>query len=241
MIVFLVGCAAVKPSAPVEIADPGSLLNKSTLAWTPDEVFRSRAAVRVDSPEGTYTTRVVIIMSAPCFLRLETIPLIGTPDFITVLNRKDMRAFFIRKGKFFIGPAAAGLSLFLPVYLTPTEVIFVLAGKAPPVPQGANISLKGFFKDGSYRIDTYIGGQKARSMWINTAGEILKLELTDPGGTVYEISYSDYKRVGRDSVPGFIEIKVGSDKTIQIGYGDMGLFPRRGNREPVSISMSLPE
>ncbi len=225
IIVFLIGCATVEPHAPVEITDPGSLLEKSKLAWMSGEVFRSRATVRVDSPEGTYTTRVAVIMSAPCFLRLETVPLIGTPDFIMVLNRKDMHAFFIRKGKFYIGPANVGLSLFLPVYLTPTEVVCVLAGKVPPLPAMMDISLKGFFEDGSYRIDIYIGGKKTRSIWINTSGKLLKLELTDSGGSVYEIYYSDYKRVGRDSVPGSIEIKAGSDKTIKIDHGDMELSP----------------
>lgn len=218
---FIACAAGCAPRAlpPAPIADPKSMLEQIWRGTQPDKTFRAVASIRIESPSGTYATRAALITRDPFYLRLETIPVFGTPDLLLTLNRIHLKAYFARQAKFYIAPAERGVSLFMPVTLPPSEIIPLLRGSIPLSALSPETSVRAFLDGGLYRFDFFSGRDRVRTLWIDrSSGLPEKIEL--PGRVPYNIYFSGFRKVEGTSVPGVVEIISGDDKRIQIRYSD---------------------
>ncbi len=94
----LSGCAA-RALPPAQISDPKSMLEKIWRQSQPDKTFGAIASVRIESPEGTYSTKAALIAREPGLLRLETIPVFGTPDFLLTINEQEHESLLHQAGE----------------------------------------------------------------------------------------------------------------------------------------------
>ncbi len=235
-IAFVAGCAP-KALPPAQISDPKELLEQIRRGTKPDKTFRAVASIRIESPEGTYATRAALLTHDPFYLRLETIPVFGTPDVLLTLNRAHMKVFFARQAKFYISSPERGLSLIIPVTLAPSEIIPLLRGGIPPPAFSSGITIKAFLDDGTYKFDFYSQDKKVRSLWIDrSSGHPVKMEI--PGPNTYSIFYGSFRKVEGASVPGSIEINTGDEKRIQIRYSDMDFLS--GPEEAGTFDLEVP-
>jgi hypothetical protein len=217
-IAITAGCAA-RALPPAPISDPKSMLEQIWRGTQPDKTFRAVASIRIESPSGTYATRAALITHDPFYLRLETIPVFGTPDLLLTLNRVNLKAYFARQAKFYIAPAERGVSLVMPVTLPPSEIIPLLRGSIPLAAFSAGITVKAFLDGGLYRFDFLSGSTRVRTLWIDRAtGLPEKMEI--PGAAPYNIFFSGFRKIEGTSVPGVVEITSGDDTRIQIRYSE---------------------
>lgn len=219
----LSGCAA-RALPPVQISDPKSILEKIWRQSQPDKAFEAIASIRIESPEGTYSTKAALIAREPGLLRLETIPLFGTPDFLLTINEKNMKAFVIRQGKFYIGPAEKSISLFAPIGLNPAEVVSLLKGSIPKYALAPEISVKGFREDGKCRFDLYSSQGVTRSLWVDSPSwRLTRMEIPGTHNDRYTVDFDNFKEVEGSQFPGFIEIKSPDGRTVQIRFTTISL------------------
>ena len=214
----LSGCAA-KSLPPVQVSDPKGILLKIWRQSQPDKAFEAIASVRIESPEGTYSTKAALIAQEPGLLRLETIPLFGTPDFLLTINDKNMKAFYIRQGKFYIGPAEKGISLFAPIGLNPDEVVSLLKGSIPKYALATEISVKGSLENGKYRFDLFSSQGVTRSLWVDSqSGRLIRMEIPGTHNDRYTVDFDNFREVEGSQFPGLIEIKSPDGRTVQIRF-----------------------
>ncbi len=214
----LSGCAA-KSLPPLQAADPKGILHEIWRQSQPDKAFEAIASVRIESPEGTYSTRAAIIAQEPGLLRVETIPLFGTPDFLLTINERNMKAFYARQGKFYIGPAEKGISLFAPVGLDPAEVVSLLKGSIPKYTLAPEMSVKDSRENGRYRFDLISGRGANRSLWVDPlSGRLTRVEIAGTHNDRYTIDFDNFKDIAGSQFPGFIEIKAPEGRTVQIRF-----------------------
>lgn len=233
---IIYGCAP-KVLPPARISDPKALLEQIWRSSQPDKTFRAVASIRIESPEGTYATRAALLTRDPFYLRLETIPVFGTPDFLLTLNRAKMKVFFARQSKFYIAPADRGVSLIIPVKLVPSEMVPLLRGSIPVAALSSGISIKAFLDGGSYKFDFFLGDNRVRSLWVERAtGHLEKMEI--PGTITYTISFGSYRNIEGASVPGSIEIQSEDEKRVQIRYSEMDFSS--GPADPNTFDLEIP-
>jgi len=219
VIALACGCAP-KKLPPAQISDPKAMLEQIWRGSQPDKTFRAIASIRIESPDGTYAKKAALLTHDPFYLRLETIPLFGTPDLLLTLNRVNMKFFLASQAKFYIAPANRGISLIIPINLAPAEIIPLLRGSIPLSAFSSGISIKAFLDDSSYKLDFFSGDKLLRSLWIDRSSlQPIKMEI--PGANTYSISFGNFLKVDGASVPGYIEILSGDEKRIQIRYSEM--------------------
>lgn len=216
----LVGGCAPRRLPPAQISDPKAILKEIWRASQPDKTFRALASIRIESPEGTYATKAAILTREPFYLRLETIPVFGTPDLLLTVDSVNMKAFFARQAKFYIAPPERGISLIVPVKLAPSEIVPLLRGSIPLSALSPDISVKAFLDDGLYKFDLYYANKIIRSLWVDrSSGQLVRMEI--PGTNTYSIDFSSFRKVEGVSVPGVIEIVSTDEKRILIRYSEL--------------------
>lgn len=235
-IAMVIGCAP-KKLVPARISDPKALLKEIRRASQPDKTFRALASIRIESPEGTFATKAAILTHDPFYLRLETIPIFGTPDLLLTLNGINMKAFFARQAKFYVAPPERGISLLVPVRLAPSELVPLLRGSIPLSALSPEISIKAFADDGLYKFDLYYRNKNIRSLWIDrSSGQMVRMEI--PGTITYDIYFSSFRKVAGVSVPGIIEILSGDEKRILIRYSELDFVS--GPEEADTFDLPIP-
>jgi len=235
-IALINGCAP-KKLPPAQISDPKAMLQEIWRASRPDKTFRALASIRIESPEGTYATKAALLTRDPFYLRLETIPVFGTPDLLLTLNSVNMKAFFARQAKFYISPPERGVSLIIPVKLAPSEIIPLLRGSMPLSALSSEISIKAFLDDGLYKFDLFYGNKSIRSLWIDrSSGQLVKMEI--PGINTYSIYFSSFQKIEGVSVPGVIEILSGDEKRILVRYSEMDFLS--GPEDADTFDLAIP-
>ncbi len=216
MIALVPGCAAKKAvPAGAPLPSTGHILEKISRTDLRTKILRSTAHITVESPDGVFSTDCALIAKFPSSLRVETIPLLGPPDFFLALRDDSLKVFLPRKGEFYIsrGPKQ-NLSRFIPLTLDAREVIPLFMGMLPPGMLESRDLLRGEEEEGLYRIDAFSAAKKRRcSLWFDPSENVLsRFEFFGAGGKVlYSVRFKDYRMVNGVSLPGRVEIRVGGE------------------------------
>lgn len=211
-ILLLGGCTAGRVTTVPDAAydSPQAALQAIT-ARSPVPALTATARIEVVSASERYPFKAALMMKQPAFLRLESIPLLGPPDFFLTLNGSELRAFLPGKGLFYTGRASAWtLSRFIHLALPPAEIVSLLMGQLPADSGGANaLSVwKGEREEGFYRIDRYRAGRIVRSLWIDPDGDhLIRIRVFAEDDTPpYVAEFSEHARVGEASIPRRLKI-----------------------------------
>ncbi|MBW2560533.1 MAG: hypothetical protein JRE40_06715, partial [Deltaproteobacteria bacterium] len=147
------GCVSGKIPEVTKIpaARPQDILEKIAMPNSGDTI-RATARISLSFPEGDYSRKMALLLQMPSSLRVEAIPLFGPADFFLSANKEVLKVFFPGEGKFYVGAATRkNLSLFFKVFLSPADMVPLLAG-LPPHITGGSLS-GGHLEKGLYRID----------------------------------------------------------------------------------------
>lgn len=185
------GCAGKKA------AGLGALPEKSTeiISRTVDETDRIIATTQIEltTAQGYYPIRAALILQRPSWLRLEMLPLIGTPDFFLTATPGEMRIFIPSRGEFYSGkPSAENLARFLPWAINMEDLVMILSGTCPRLP-GKHVSSDRHAEDGLTRVEMNAPASESQTVWVEKNGRLVKLVRKGADGKeIYRVHYDDY-------------------------------------------------
>jgi hypothetical protein len=217
---------------------------RTLAAPTPAATITATARIQISHNEGRHSLKVALMMRRPAFLRVESIPLMGPPDFFLSVANDQLRVFLPGQGKgaFYVGRATPqNLSRFFPLALPAAEMVSVLLGEAgPPGNDGKTLSsLRGEQEDELYRVDQYLDGRKLRSLWIDPVGHLLvRLRMfAEDGDIAYTADFSEHVRVGEGRLPQRVAFSITSLPGMTVRYAD----PQQIADDTDAFPLAVPE
>ena len=151
------------------------------------------AQIELTTAEGRYPLRAALILQRPSYLRLEMLPVIGTPDLFLTATPDEMRIFIPSLGEFYTGkPSAENVARFLPWALKVEDIVMILSG-AYPVPAGENISYERFAEGRLLLTDMKTPSGFLQKVWTMQNGNVAKfIRYGLDGKEAYRVQYEDY-------------------------------------------------
>lgn len=190
--------------------------------------LRAMADIDLTAEGGRRHLRAAMLLQLPSLMRIESIPLFGPPDFFLSLNREKMKIFLPGKKKYYQGrPSRENLSRFLPLSLSPTDMVYVLMGLPPPPPVAEKkIGYRESREGDRKRLDLFLNNRIIRILWSDSNVERLTdMEILDADTKLtHRVSYGNYLRLGESDWPQQVTIVSQDGKArIIVNYDDMEL------------------
>jgi len=159
-----------------------------------NERITATARIDIETAQGRYPMRFALIIQKPSSLRLEMLPVIGTPDLFLVATPEDLKIWIPSKGEFYVGkPTAANVARFLSWGMNIEDLVSILTGSCPSL-AGDQPAGRVSEEDGLLRVDTKQPQGVSRSVWMKRNGTITKLVRYDSSGReihIVEYEYDD--------------------------------------------------
>jgi outer membrane lipoprotein-sorting protein len=228
---LLGGCvSATLPSSQAIVRDLSSsaVLKKFMKEDRTGEAFKAIARMEIGVGKRRYPLKAALMLKFPSFMRIETIPIIGPPDFLLSLNQDQLKVLLPGKNEFYQGrPSRDIFALFLPLSLPPEDIVPVLMGLPPPRLTDQNLRFQEITDDDEYHIDVLSpqGGKIMTLRMDRGNGHLTGMEAFAAYGVIiYQASYSEYYQDGKTELPGKITIiSPDTDSMISVRYSDTEL------------------
>ncbi len=236
----LAGCAGRTPTVPPAFFDSPESALRALAETTPEaQAITATARIEIRHNVSRYPPlKVALMMKRPALLRVESIPLMGPPDFYLSVAEGELRVFLPGTGAFYAGRATPGnISRFFPIAMPAADIVSLLMG-VPPNSSEEMQSLRGDREEGLYRVDHYQSGRRMRSLWIEpTDGRLVRFKrFTEEGTVVYTADFADHVRFGEGYLPQQVTIREGETSVLTIRQTDL----QQTTAEPESFPLSVP-
>lgn len=200
---------------------PGKSLE--IVSRTIDETDRivATAQMELTTAQGYYPVRVALILQKPSWLRLEMLPVIGTPDFFLTATPDVMRIFIPSRNEFYSGkPSAENLARFLPWAFNIEDIVMIFSGTYPRLPGG---NFKQHMEDTLLCLEMTAPGGDSQTIWLAQNGQPSKLVRKGADGKeIYHVKYEDY--TSGNPVARIITVKMADQVTsISVKYSDINI------------------
>lgn len=218
MVFIFANCAPQKPVEPIGryIPPPEDVLKKISTTSNREETVTATARLTIKTAKGTYAQNVAMAVKKPSSLRIETIPLFGTPDLLLSVDVNRLKVFLPKEGHFYVGPATRkNIFLFSRLFLNLDEAVAILMGN-PPLLQQNGMKLKGSMEKGLYRIDIFSGKRLTQSLWVDlNQDKVLQTDVFNETGEVYyRVEFDNYNLFGRITRPQSVKIIIAAPQKI---------------------------
>ena len=174
-------------------------------------------------PQGHYPFRAALILQKPAYLRLEVLPLIGTPDFILSATPDEMRVYIPAQDEFYQGkPSVENLRRFFPWPLTIEEMVMILSGAFPCLSK-ENVLYGSFPEDDGLRIEMTAPSGDLQIIWMDKYNRLSHFSRRSPAGKeIYQVRYENYS--ADNSLAGSVTIKMADQiTTLTVQFTEMTL------------------
>ena len=230
------GCAAgLAFTGPASSPDSAERIRR-----TPGETDRIVATARMDlsATEGHYPLRAALVLQKPSFLRLEALPVIGTPGFFLSATPKEMRIWIPSQNEFYAGsPSAENMARFLPWALNLEDLVMILSGACPRL-DAAGVTYRHSEESGGLRVDMKTPSGPSQTIWMEKSGPLTRLVRYAPDGKeIYSVRYEGY---GPSlALPGKIFIQwADRDASVRVEYDDLKIEP---SADPSVFALPVPD
>ncbi len=151
------------------------------------------AHMDLKAAQGHYPARAALVLQRPSCLRLEILPVIGTPDFYLTASPERLNIFIPSRGEFYSGkPSSENLARFLPWPLSVEEVVLILSGASPPFDE-QNAAYDRYQEGNLIRLEKKRTSGPSQTIWMEKNGRLAKLIRYDSEGKeIYQVRYDDY-------------------------------------------------
>lgn len=238
--VILSGCAGPRAIAHrTSYPSPESALRALAASAAADRTLTATARIEISHQGTRYPLKIAVMMKRPGSLRVESIPLLGPPDFFLSIAEGELRVYLPKENVFYIGRAVPGnISKFFPLSLPIEETLSLMMGIAPENRQEPYV-LHGEEEGRYYRVDGYRSDRKTRSWWIDPSGDRLVRIRTfaEPETVVYEATFGEHVPVGDGFMPERLSIT--GDNMVSLSLRYTGI--REIAADPDSLPLPLPE
>jgi hypothetical protein len=227
------GCTAGKsvlPSKTAGFPSPQAALSAIDQVGGTNTIYQVTAKISLTSPQGKLGFRLAVIMQFPDKLRIESIPILGPPDFFFAAKDGRFKVYLPGNQEFITGNATPdNLSRFLPLSWTPERWVSVLLGSNTETSRH-NENIRGTMERNLYRVDVLSGDFTEESLWINPESKRLeRSEYLNPGGLKDTILFSSFRKTNGRDFPQNVAIATGEGTTIRIHYESFEVKEEGGN------------
>jgi hypothetical protein len=239
--VFL-GCAGRKvvPSQPPGGAylSPDDALRALAETTPGDQTLTVTARIEINAHDERRPLKAALMMKKPAHLRMESVPILGPPDFFLSIDAGELRVFSPGNdgGSFYIGRSTVrNVNRFFPLALPAADIISLLMGQPPRTEEAS--SCRGEWEDGLYRVDQCVAGEKILSLWIDPVGDLLRRvrAFTEGGNIAYTAEFEDHTSVGKYFLPQRLTI-TGEAVSLTFRYTEARL-----DNDAESFALPIPE
>jgi hypothetical protein len=196
-------------------------LTASSGAVTQDKTLSAMVQIDLVTKQGYHPVRAALVIKKPSYLRLELLPVIGTPDFFLAATPAQMSIFIPSRGEFYRGkPTGANLAQFLSWDFNIEDIVMIFYGTHPSLP-GKNVSSQSYREGNFLRVEMKAQSGSSQTIWIGEKNRLSKYIRNDESGKeIYQVQYEDYEQ---DSViAGKITIKMADGvNSISVKYSDI--------------------
>jgi hypothetical protein len=185
-----------------------------------DDVLSALVQIDLTTAQGVYPLKAALVVMKPLYLRLELLPLVGTPDFLLTVTPQGMKILLPSKGEYYHGkPTGANLAQFLPWKFNIEEIVAILLGIYPPF-TGEEVSYQRNFEKDTERIEMIAQSGKSQTIWLGKNNRLIKIIRRDESGfELYTAFYEDYKE--GILIAGKVTINIaGGTTSISVKYSD---------------------
>lgn len=168
-LMWISGCAAPGKTVPPSRGappPPESVLSE----WfgnPPEEGFRGTARISLETPDGKYFRTTAFAVRYPGSLRIEALPLFGTPDLLLAADGRLLKAYFPEERLFLMGaPDATSLYALFRLPLDVPDVVSLIMG-IPPGRDDSLLRYEASWEGALYRADGFLNGERIRSFWLD--------------------------------------------------------------------------
>jgi outer membrane lipoprotein-sorting protein len=197
-----------------------NILSAIANAVSEDDVLSALVQINLVTLQGTYPVRAALVVKKPSYLRLELLPLVGTPDFFLTITPQEMKILLPAKGEFYHGkPTGDNLSQFLPWKFNIDEIVAILLSSYPPL-SGEPVSYQSYSEENAQRIEMNARSGKSQTIWLGKNNRLIKIIRRDESGSeLYTVVYKDYKE--GTPVAGKVTINMADGATsMEVKYSD---------------------
>ena len=236
----LSGCAGRRPPAlQARYHSPEAALRALAASAPADRTFTATARIEINHQGERYPLKIAVMMKRPAFLRVESIPLLGPPDFFLSVAKDELRVYLPGKNAFYTGRAVPqNISRFFPIFLPAAEMISLMMGIAPDNREESP-ALRGEQEETYYRVDGYASDRRTRSLWIDPSGSRLVRirKFTERETVAHEAVFEEHVLVGKSFIPQRLTITGDGMAAVSLRYTDL----RPIAADPESFPLPLPQ
>lgn len=206
----------IYPDSPSE-----KILMTISSAVAEDDILSAIAQIDLVTIHGYQPARAVVIIKKPSYLRLELLPVIGTPDFFLTASPEKMSIFIPSKGEFYRGlPTVVNLERFLPWQFSIEDIVMIFSGTYPSLKEKV-IAYQSYREKNFLRIEMKAKSGCSQIIWVGENNRLLKLVRNDEQGKeIYNVKYDHYEN--QCPIAGEITISMADGITsLSIKYSDL--------------------
>jgi len=200
---------------------PEKILAAISSVVAEDDILSATARIDLITLHGYYPARAALIIKKPSYLRLELLPVIGTPDFFLAASPDKMSIFLPSKGEFYRGqPTQTNLAKFLPWQFNIEDLVMIFSGTYPSFKEKL-ITYQSYQENNFLRIEMKAQSGCSQIIWVGENNRLWKLVFNDKQGKeIYSVKYDHYGSPG--SIAGEITISMADGITsLSIKYSDL--------------------
>ena len=179
-----------------------------------DDVVSAIVDIDLTSPDGYYPPiKAALIIKKPSYLRLEILPVIGTPDFLLAASPEKMSIFIPSKEKFYYGqPTGANLRKFIHWQFNIEDIVMIFAGTYPSLKE-KDMSYQSYREKNLLRMEMKAPSGCSQIVWVGENNRLSKIVRNDKNGKeMYTVRYF-YDETPR-TLPGKITISMADGITL---------------------------
>lgn len=200
---------------------PEKILAAIPGAVNDNEILSAVAKIDLITKQGYNPVRAALIIKKPSYLRLELLPMIGTPDFLLAASPEKMSIFIPSRRELYSGlPTGDNLARFLPWQFDIEDIVMIFSGNYPSFKEKA-VVYQSYPEENLLRIEMKAPSGCSQTVWVGENNRLMKfVRNNETGKEVYTVKYF-YGDTG-DSVPEKINISMADGITsLSIKYSDV--------------------
>lgn len=240
---FLFGCATkhIEPFKPENALEAGLILDQLKKTNEGLKNFKCSGSIEIKNADEVITARTVMCVSPPNSFRLEALSPAGPPAFR--MSGNDINIYIQPEpgGQIYQRDSkGATLEKLAGIEIEVKDLISLLCGKPPVIPEGSIAELKKGTQDKSKKtlVIHDMTGAIIQSMDIDEKNRISGIQAYDSSGkAIYSAEFSGEKKSGKFSFPAKVFVKAGQ-KLMKLSLRQ--IWPNTNVNEDLFVLTSQP-
>jgi outer membrane lipoprotein-sorting protein len=223
-LLLLAGCPPRVDVRSTPAPDATALLAEVDASDARVATLQSQAKAHVDARGKKGNVQMFVAVAAPASVHLEVLDFFGKPNGILISDGKQFVMLASDTGTWLRGPATAeNVSRVLPVALPPDQLVAMLLGRAPRLPD-ASPMLVVDPENNVFRV-TLKAGDQTQELWVDpTRRRVVRSQVDGPGA--YTLTFDGFEDVRGAPFPRSISFAGAGSVALQ--YTDLRLGEQPG-------------